>query len=202
MTPEEEKLIKEIESALYRSLTQKPDEFDNFCKKFDDKGKDYLKKELNEDKRLFMKFDPRIDRKDRFKKVLDGIDVKTRGKKFFVYGFYHNGDDRPLYIGQTKNGKIRLNQEFQMYTSAFRNFPMFFLDEIRIWSSGISTENEAILFESFLIEKLKPHFNKQNPKRKITAQQGIVFQKLLNIFDPILISNLDPDYKELFKIFS
>ena len=198
---DKEKLLKKIESALYQSLTQKTDDFDSeeFSKEFDNEGmdKEELEKELNEANRLFDKYNHNNKLREKFSEVFDELKDKIEKKKF-AYGFYHDGDDTPLYIGRTSKGNTRLNQHFQMYTSAFTNFPMRFLDEIKIWWSDALTDQNIILFESFLIDRLNPHFNKQRKKENYEEEEEEAFQKLLEKPKPIRVSQ----HNKLFKEFS
>lgn len=196
--PDKKKLLEKIESALYRSLTQKADDLDfkKISSELDDK--DIVKKELEEAQRLFNKFNHNSKLSEQFTEVFDLLKEEIgKNTKIFAYGFYHDGDETPLYIGRTGNSTTRLNQHFQMYSSAFMSFPMHFLDEIRFWRSDTLTEHNIKQFESFLINRLTPHFNKQRPKEGFEKDKE-AFQKLLGKSNSIQVSN----YKELFKKFS
>ena len=195
--PDKKKLLKEIESALYRSLTQKTNDLDleKFSRKFDDEGMD--KEELVEVNRLFNKFNHNNKLSEKFSEVFDELKEKIGETQIFAYGFYNNSDKIPLYIGRTGNGSTRLNQHFQMYSSAFMKFPMRFLDVIKIWRSDTLTKANIKLFESFLINRLSPHFNKQRPKKDFKKEKE-GFHKLLEKFEFIPVSN----HKNLFKKFS
>jgi hypothetical protein len=206
--PNKEELLKDIESVLYRSLTQKADDFDfkKFSSEIDYKGivkkdfddKSIVRKELKEAQRLFKKFNHNNKPSEQFAEVFDLLKEEIGKKtKIFAYGFYHDGDETPLYIGRTGNSTTRLNQHFQMYSSAFVSFPMRFLDEIKFWRSDILTEHNIKQFESFLINSLTPHFNKQCPKEGFEKEKE-AFQKLFGKSKSIQLSN----YKELFKKFS
>ena len=199
--PDKEKLLKKIESALYQSLTQKTDDFDykKFSKEFDDEGID--KKELEEARRLFNKYNDNNKLSEIFREVFNELKKEIGEKtKIFAYGFYHDGDKTPLYIGRTSKGNTRLNQHFQMFTSAFINFPMRFLDEIKIWGSKSLTDADVVTLESFLINKFNPHFNKQRPNKNIKKKNthAQLFQKLSEKPKPIRVSQ----HNKLFKKFS
>jgi len=188
--PDTEKLLKEI---LYRSLTKGKNDFKKFYEEFNDK--DIIKKELDEANRLFKKFSLNKKNSEEFSEVFDTLKNLIGDTKIFAYGFYHNGDKTPLCIGCTGNSVTRLKQHFQWYSSAFIKFPMYFLDEIRVWRSDALTKQNIKRFEDFLLEKFTPYFNKKRSE-KYLEEEIELYQKVK--YKSISVS----EHRELFKMFS
>jgi len=188
--------LKIIENTLYRSLTKETDEFEKFYADFKSDN-ETIRKELNDSYKLYKKFRLQKKHGEEFREVFDTLKNLLKGIDIFAYGFYHNGDETPLYIGVTGNKVTRVIQHFQWYSSAFIKFPMVFLDEIRVWSSNKLTKDNIKQFENFLIDKLNPYFNIKHPKQE-DDDEIFLYQEVKQNETKIPVSK----FRELFKKFS
>lgn len=188
-----EKILKEIENNFYLSLTEKTHQFEEFFTELT-KKLELIKEKLNESYFLYIRFVIQTERKNKLDPVYERIDKKLESLQIFGYGFYHRAKARPLYIGVTVKGKTRINQHFQWYSSAFVYFPMYYLDEIKVWQSSSITSENIKRFEDYLMEKLNPYFNKKRSEQYRTDEIEIYEEALQNEISIPL-----SDFRDLFR---
>ena len=174
-----ERILKKINDILYKSLTARNNEFESFHTNLTQELKT-IKKELYDAYKLYTKYSFLRENFNELKRLFKRIRGIIGDQKIFGYGFYHFDEDKPLYVGVTENGVKRIKQHFQWYSSAFKNFPMYFLTIIKVWTSERLNSTNLKRFEDYLIKELNPYFNKKRSESYKKDELDIYLQAIKN----------------------
>lgn len=157
-----------------------------WLKAFDDFGQEEIDKAVNNQKG-----------KTRIPSQIDNEEFEKLPERPGVYLFYGVDNDRPIYIGKSKNIKNRVLSHFTDNYNSFRKTRM--VKQIkRIEYLPKAGELSALLTEADLVKKHLPIFNKKLRKQKILYGIRLEQKDLTSgILTPRIVKMINPDEEML-----
>lgn len=181
-------IIKLLDYHLYKSLSLRKNGYLVFRDKIYDEIKQ-INQKISENNCYYNRFKDQMVRAKKLKDIIKFIKDELQYQEIFVYGFFYNNYEHPLYIGQTTEGINRISHHLNGHSKAETRYPLHWIEKIKIWSSqkiieyvkGLKKEKKELKntnnseisqklnkfmkdFEKFMIFKLKPSFNDEVPK--------------------------------------
>jgi hypothetical protein len=196
-------IIKLLDYHLYKSLSLRNNDYLVFRDKIYDEIKQ-INLKVSELNCYYNRFKDQMVRAEKLKDIIEFIKDELQNQEVFVYGFFYNNYEQPLYIGQTTEGIKRIRDHLYGHSKAETRYPLHWIEKIKIWPSqeiidsvkGLKKEKEELKntnnseiskklnkfirdFEKFMIFKLKPSFNDNVPDEYIRSDNDLKFQEAL-----------------------